>query len=136
MTSESVVDSRDIAEQCAAVVGALFTYADSTPLEPTFMFHEMGHAMGLDHSFDEQTAPCLSGCNRPGAYCDIFDLMSAANVVTFVTFTGAAVLGHATSSNVKAGMRGERVVDDEVAPLPGPLTQRRGRSGTLGVEPP
>jgi hypothetical protein len=68
--------------------GALFTFADSTPLEPTFMFHEMGHAMGLDHSFGEQTAPCLSGDNRPGAYCDIFDLMSAANVAAFVDAQG------------------------------------------------
>jgi hypothetical protein len=68
--------------------GALFTYADSTPLEPTFMFHEMGHAMGLQHSFGEQAAPCASGDNRPGAYCDRFDLMSAMNVATFVDAQG------------------------------------------------
>src|SRR6266481_6142658 len=63
--------------------GVTFEYADGTPLEPTFMCHEMGHEFGLDHSFGEQAAPCATGDNRPGAYCDRPDIMSAMNVASF-----------------------------------------------------
>jgi len=63
--------------------GVLFVYDDARPLEPTFMFHEMGHEFGLDHSFGEQAAPCASGDGRPGAYCDRSDIMSAMNVDSF-----------------------------------------------------
>lgn len=63
--------------------GVLLVYADSTPLEPTFIFHEMGHGFSIDHSFGEQATPCTGGDARPGAYCDGFDIMSAMNVVAF-----------------------------------------------------
>ncbi len=63
--------------------GVVFAYADARPLEPTFFFHEMGHELGLDHSFGENTTPCASGDARPGAYCDVFDIMSAMNVRSF-----------------------------------------------------
>jgi hypothetical protein len=63
--------------------GVTFVYADATALEPTFMFHELGHEFGLDHSFSDQAAPCASGDNRPGAYCDRTDIMSAMNVASF-----------------------------------------------------
>lgn len=63
--------------------GVLFVYADTTNLEPTFFFHEMGHEFGLDHSFGESLTPCASGDGRPGAYCDMFDIMSAMNVHSF-----------------------------------------------------
>ena len=49
----------------------------------TFNSHEMGHLFGLDHSFGLNPKPCLSGDARPGAYCDKWDVMSAANVWTF-----------------------------------------------------
>src|SRR5262249_53313243 len=49
----------------------------------TFMFHEMGHEFGLDHSFGESSTPCASGDPRPGAYCDVFDIMSAMHVFAF-----------------------------------------------------
>lgn len=67
----------------AGVPGVLFAYWDSRPLEPTFMFHEMGHEMGLDHSFGENPTPCAGGDSRPGAYCDSWDLMSAMNVFSY-----------------------------------------------------
>ena len=63
--------------------GVTFVYADQTALEPTFMFHEMGHEFGLDHSFGEQAIPCAGGDARPGAYCDRSDIMSAMNVASF-----------------------------------------------------
>jgi Lamin Tail Domain len=63
--------------------GVVLEFADATPLEPTFIFHEMGHEFGLDHSFGENPSPCASGDARPGAYCDMFDIMSAMNVHSF-----------------------------------------------------
>jgi hypothetical protein len=63
--------------------GVTFVYADATALEPTFMFHELGHEFGLDHSFSDESTPCAGGDARPGAYCDISDIMSAMNVVSF-----------------------------------------------------
>ncbi len=63
--------------------GVTFVYADTTPLEPTFMFHELGHEFGLDHSFSDEPAPCALGDGRPGAYCDFTDIMSAMNVSSF-----------------------------------------------------
>lgn len=63
--------------------GVLFGYEDSRALEPTFMFHEMGHDMGLDHSFGEGPVPCAAGDPRPGAFCDSWDVMSAMNVFSY-----------------------------------------------------
>lgn len=63
--------------------GIVLAYEDTRPLEPTFIAHEMGHGFGLDHSFGESPTPCASGDGRPGAYCDMFDIMSAMNVHSF-----------------------------------------------------
>jgi hypothetical protein len=64
--------------------GTLFGYEDSRALEPTFMFHEMGHGIGLDHSFGEQSVSCgPGGDSRPGAYCDSWDVMSAMLVFSY-----------------------------------------------------
>jgi len=57
--------------------------------DPSFNSHEMGHLFGLDHSFDTSPRPCASGDGRPGAYCDKWDIMSAANVWTFNNALGA-----------------------------------------------
>jgi hypothetical protein len=67
------------ADQGAVGGGGVFTYADGREFEPTFMFHEMGHELGLAHSF---------GDGRPGSYCDVFDIMSAMNVQSFVDAFG------------------------------------------------
>jgi len=63
--------------------GVTFVYADAAALEPTFMFHELGHEFGLDHSFSDESTACASGDARPGAYCDRSDIMSAMNVASF-----------------------------------------------------
>ena len=63
--------------------GVVLAYEDSRPFEPTFFAHEMGHGFGLDHSFGESANPCAGGDGRPGAYCDMFDIMSAMNVHSF-----------------------------------------------------
>ncbi|GAA3788743.1 hypothetical protein ACFS5L_15925 [Streptomyces phyllanthi] len=52
---------------------AVLAYRASRPFEPTFMFHEIGHVLGLDHS-QSQTE---------GDYGDRFDIMSAMSVWTF-----------------------------------------------------
>jgi hypothetical protein len=40
--------------------------------------HETGHALGLDHSFDDSPTSCDPGDDsRPGAYGDSWDIMSA-----------------------------------------------------------
>lgn len=62
---------------------AVLAYRDGRPFEPTFMLHEMGHVLRLDHSFGEQPTACAGGDDRPGAYCDVFDVMSAMNVRWF-----------------------------------------------------
>lgn len=63
--------------------GVVLAYEDTRALEPTFFFHEMGHEFGLDHSFGENTTACANGDGRRGAYCDMFDIMSAMNVHSF-----------------------------------------------------
>jgi hypothetical protein len=63
--------------------GVTLVFADATALEPTFIFHEMGHEFGLDHSFSDENNPCAGGDGRPGAYCDRTDIMSAMAVASF-----------------------------------------------------
>ena len=72
------------ADHGQAAGGVVLAYEDTRALEPTFFFHEMGHEFGLDHSFGENPAPCAGGDGRPGAYCDMFDIMSAMNVHSFL----------------------------------------------------
>ena len=97
--AREVADGAEHFDRCHVVVGlsassddhgsrsgvAVFGYADDRPFEPNFMAHEMGHMFGLDHSFGEKPAPCAQGDfgNRPGAYCDPWDLMSWHNVKEF-----------------------------------------------------
>lgn len=64
--------------------GVLFSWTDDGGFDPTFAFHEMGHELGLAHSFGEGATPCASGDGRPGVYCDPWDIMSALNCFRFV----------------------------------------------------
>ena len=51
---------------------------DSDAWRHTFIAHETGHVLGLDHSFDIRTTPWSPGNDsRPGAYGDSRDIMSA-----------------------------------------------------------
>ena len=54
----------------------VFGFANSTAWEPTFIFHEMGHALGLPHSWS---------AGMPDVeYGNAWDIMSAMNVHRFV----------------------------------------------------
>ena len=60
-----------------------FVYLNPGDWNPLTAAHEMGHGYGLDHSFDDGAKTCGSKppYNRPGEYCDRYDIMSAQNVV-------------------------------------------------------
>jgi hypothetical protein len=45
-------------------------------VETTFITHEMGHLLGLPHSFGNRIEPCITA---HGEYCDPWDIMSAMN---------------------------------------------------------
>jgi len=51
-------------------------YFDQNSLDIEFAAHEIGHGLGLDHSFDNTSTICGSG-GKPGEYCDPWDIMSA-----------------------------------------------------------
>jgi hypothetical protein len=57
----------------------VFAYTGAT-WEPTFVFHEIGHSLGLDHSWS---------ANPDQVYGDRWDIMSAMNVWTFAGNYGA-----------------------------------------------
>ena len=53
---------------------------DPNSLYTAFAAHELGHGLGLNHSFDDSTRAC--GGN-PGEYCDPWDMMSALGTYQF-----------------------------------------------------
>ncbi len=49
-----------------------------------FLMHETGHALGLDHSFNDSPNPIdAADDGRPGAYVDRWDIMSFANTESY-----------------------------------------------------
>jgi hypothetical protein len=68
---------------------------DPESLFITFAAHEMGHGLGMPHSFDNTRDSCGGA---PGEYCDKWDIMSALNVFTFTeTNYVTPRLGHNTA---------------------------------------
>lgn len=65
----------------------VFAYAFGRALEPTFIFHEMGHTLGLGHSFSDSTSGCC-GSSLAGEYCNGWDIMSAMCVFQFAGLHG------------------------------------------------
>lgn len=54
---------------------------DANSLSTQFAAHEIGHALGMDDSFDDSGRNCGGD---PGRYCDPWDIMSAQNTYQFV----------------------------------------------------
>lgn len=66
-------------------------YPDARAFEPTFFFHEIGHALGLGHSSSEGGV----------VYGDAFDIMSAMNVTTFADPRGRRAGPGASAINLQ-----------------------------------
>lgn len=81
--SHVIIGLNSDSDHGASAAGVVLAYREDRAFEPTFIAHEMGHGLGLAHSFSQATTPCAGGDARPGAYCDRSDLMSAMNVSAF-----------------------------------------------------
>jgi hypothetical protein len=54
---------------------------DPNSLFTAFAAHEIGHGLGLPHSYDDSQSNCGG---QPGEYCDSWDIMSALGTLQFV----------------------------------------------------
>lgn len=62
-------------------LGCLFF--DPGSLFINFAAHEIGHGIGMVHSFDDSTPKPCNGVGSPGEYCDPWDMMSAMSTFAF-----------------------------------------------------
>jgi hypothetical protein len=67
---------------------------DPASLFTDFAAQEVGHGLGLDHSFDDTGRNCGG---RPGEYCDKWDIMSSMGVFWFIDTNWPQVPGFATT---------------------------------------
>jgi hypothetical protein len=67
---------------------------DPASLFTDFAAQEVGHGLGLDHSFDDTGRNCGG---RPGEYCDKWDIMSSMGVYWFIDTNWPQVPGFATT---------------------------------------
>lgn len=83
------------------------------------MAHELGHCFGFDHSFnDSPTAIDPTNDKRPGAYGDMWDIMSANNVLSYMHprfgLTGPGL--NATMRDIAGWLRSDRILDGRGLP--------------------
>ena len=71
--------SEDVGDSSNSGIGVLAGPGD---VNITFMAHETGHVMGLEHSFDQSDRKAQEW-SMPGEYYDRYDIMSAMNVDSY-----------------------------------------------------
>ena len=94
--------------------GAVGTDVLADTMSPLgFCAHELGHCLGLDHSFDEYSSSHGPGADdRPGAYGDRFDIMSWALVNSFPTvrFGQAGPTLNTAMRDIAGWLKPERII--------------------------